>query len=253
MVKSDSSPLPPVELGPVVYVEHLDRLDLHPDDRHHLERVLRVRRGDPVVCADGAGRWVACRLGPVVEPAGAVVRVPRRLPRVRVGFALVKGSKPELICQKLSEVGVDRIVPFVADRSIVRWDDERSDRNHERLVRVALAAAAQSRRVWLPEVEAVTEFATLAAGPRVALADLDGELPDDEPDTVLVGPEGGWSPAERHAVPRHLCFGVQVMRAETAAIVVGATLVGLRSGLVRRAAADRDAGNAQGEGRDARG
>ena len=50
-----------------------------------------------------------------------------------MGFALVKGGRPELVVQKLTELGVDRIVPFVAERSVVRWEGERADRQHVRL------------------------------------------------------------------------------------------------------------------------
>ncbi len=224
--------VPPLDAGPVVFVADLGTPELDADDRHHLERVLRVRRGGAIVCSDGTGYWRRCRLGTHVEPEGDIERIPRALPPIRVGFALVKGEKPELITQKLTEVGVDRIVPFSAERSVVRWDDDRATRHHERLRRVAIAAAAQSRRVWLPEVEAPVSFRSLAQQPGVALADLDGEPPGGDLPTVLVGPEGGWSDAERARVERRVGFGTLVMRAETAAIVVGATLSALRAGIV---------------------
>lgn len=224
--------VPPLDAGPVVFVDDLGSPELGPDDRHHLERVLRVRRGGSIVCSDGTGYWRRCRLGTHVEPDGDIERIARSLPPIRVGFALVKGEKPELITQKLTEVGVDRIVPFAAERSVVRWDDDRATRHHERLRRVAVAAAAQSRRVWLPEVEAPVSFGSLAQQPGVALADLEGQPPTADLPTVLVGPEGGWSDSERARVERRVSFGTQVMRAETAAIVVGATLSALRAGLV---------------------
>lgn len=230
-----SDAAPPGELGPVVFVPDLARPELSPDDRHHLERVLRLRRGDPLVCGDGAGRWVPCRLDTALEPLDEVRRVARPLPAVRVGFALVKGDKPELIVQKLTEVGVDRIVPFTAERSVVRWDPSRARAHTDRLRRVAAAAASQCRRVWLPEVEEVTSFDVLALSGSAALADPSGDPPGPDVATVLVGPEGGWAPSERAALERRIRFGEHVMRAETAAIVVGATLVALRGGLVQPA------------------
>src|SRR5690606_1584384 len=117
-------------------------------------------------------------------------------PTLTVGFALVKGEKPELVVQKLTEVGVDRIVPLRAERSVVRWDDDKADRAVERLGAVARAAAAQCHRPHLPEVAPVTDLAALAPGPGVALAGRGGPPVGAAHRTVLVGPEGGWSAAE---------------------------------------------------------
>ena len=77
----------------------------------------------------GAGRWRPCRLtsGPLLEIAGATVGEPRPEPPITVAFALVKGERPELVVQKLTELGVDRIMPFVAGRSVVRWEPGRAE------------------------------------------------------------------------------------------------------------------------------
>ena len=80
-----------------------------------------------------------------------------------IGFALTKGDKPELVVQKLTELGVDRIVPFVAERSVVRWDDDKAARNVERWRAIAREAAAQAHRPWLPEVAEVRPFAEVVA------------------------------------------------------------------------------------------
>ena len=100
--------------------------ELRDDDRHHLERVLRLRAGDPLVLADGAGRWRPARFGATVEPDRR--RCERAAAPEPADHAWrspsVKGDKPELVVQKLTELGVDRIVPFRAERSVVRWDDD---------------------------------------------------------------------------------------------------------------------------------
>jgi len=105
------------------FVADVESPELGPDDRHHLERVLRLRPGDELTVADGAGRWRRCRFGPVVEVDGEVEVEPPPAPAITLAFALTKGERPEWTVQKLTEVGVDRIVPFVSDRSIVRWDE----------------------------------------------------------------------------------------------------------------------------------
>jgi 16S rRNA (uracil1498-N3)-methyltransferase len=218
--------------APHVVVVDVVQPVLHPDDRHHLERVRRIRPGEPVSVTDGAGRWRWCRFGPELVVDGEVVADPAPAPPITVAFALVKGERPELVVQKLTEVGVDRIVPFLAERSVVRWDEGRAARHHERLVRVAREAAMQSRRTWLPEVAEIARFDDVVSLPGLAAADRGGAPPTLEHPTVMIGPEGGWSGSERARLPRTMALGEGVLRAETAAIAAGTLLAALRSSLV---------------------
>jgi 16S rRNA (uracil1498-N3)-methyltransferase len=225
----------PVRSAAHVFVADLGRPEIADVDRHHLERVLRLRVGETVTASDGRGGLRVCAFaaGGVLEPVGDVDLAARPSPTIGVGFALVKSEKPEWIVQKLTELGVDRILPFTADRSVVRWDEGKAARNLDRLRRVALEAAMQSRRRWLPEVAAVQGFAAVAAGADVALADADGAPPTLGRPTILVGPEGGWSEDERAAgFGRFVRFGSTVLRAETAAVTAGVLLSGLRESVV---------------------
>lgn len=158
----------------------------------------------------------------------------RPAPAVTVAFAPTKGERPEWVVQKLTEVGVDRIVPLVTARSIVRWEGERAARSVARLRRVAREAAAQSRRLWLPEVGDVCRLGDLAVsvGAPVSLAEPGGGAPSLARPAVAVGPEGGWEEAERRTFDRPVGLGPTVLRAETAALVAGAALCGLRARMV---------------------
>lgn len=219
------------------FVDDLDRPTLSVQDHHHLARVVRLRPGDPVTVSDGAGHWIAARLssGPEVDTTGDAVADPRPAPPISVAFALVKGERPELTVQKLTELGVDRMIPFVAERGVVRWDVTKSDRQARRLADIARHAAMQSRRTWLPRIDRVSTFAEVAGLPGAALADLGGSAPSLRHPTVLVGPEGGWSPAEQSAGLPRVRIGANVLRAETAAITIGALLTALRAELVQEA------------------
>lgn len=223
--------------GPWVFVEDVDRPTLSPADRHHLERVRRVRTGDPVVVSDGTGRWREGTLGDAgnVDIGGDVQVDDRPSPAITVAFALTKGERPELAVQKLTELGVDVIVPFTAARSVVRWDAQRADGNVERLRRVAREAAMQCRRSWLPEVTPLGTFATVRALPHAALADAGGAPPSLERPTVLVGPEGGWDDDESACGLPSVSLGAHVLRAETAAMAAAALLGALRANLFRPA------------------
>ena len=217
-----------------LFVADLDHPEVDERDRHHLQRVLRLRAGEVVTVSDGAGRVRECTIdaGLTLTPAGAVVFEPAPEPSIAVGFALVKSERPEWIVQKLTECGVDRIVPYIASRSVVRWEDDKAARNVERWRTIAREAAMQSRRARLPVVDDVHPFADLVSAPGVALADADGEPPTVDDRFVLVGPEGGWTDAERSAVARHVRLGSHVFRTETAAIAAGVMLTALRAGLI---------------------
>ena len=221
-----SAPPRPGGVAPHVLVDDVERPVISDADRHHLAKVRRLRSGDALTITDGRGCWRWCAWGEVVEVTSEVVVDPEPAPRLLVGFALVKGEKPELVVQKLTEIGIDDIVPFEAERSVVRWDADKAARNIERLRSVAREAVQQSRRTWMPTVHPVRTFAECAAmGAR--RADLGGAVIDDACTAVLIGPEGGWSDAERSAVPA-VGLGANVLRAETAAIVAGALLVASR-------------------------
>jgi 16S rRNA (uracil1498-N3)-methyltransferase len=228
--------------GPHAFVDDAEHPVLADEDRHHLAKALRVRPGDVMTVADGRGAWRPCRFGDELEPVGPIEHVPAPAPALTIAFALVKGERPELIVQKATELGIDRIVPFVAARSVVRPEAGRVDRQVERWRRVAREAAMQSRRAWLPEVAEPVDFSALVALPGVCRADRGGAAPSLERPTVVVGPEGGWTSEEAAAIPVCVGLGPQVLRAETASIAAATLLAALRSGLVRGADGPRDGG-----------
>ena len=156
-------------------------------------------------------------------------------PALTVVFAPTKGERPEWVVQKLTELGIDRIIPLVSERSVVRWNGTRGQTAVARLRRVAREAAAQCRRVWLPSVADVVTFADLVglgeAG-QVVLAQLSGDRPSLTQRVVAVGPEGGWSGDELASGLATVGFGLSVLRAETAAVTAGALMALLRTGTV---------------------
>ena len=216
-----------------VFVDDLDAPALSAADRHHLARVLRLQPGETVSASDGAGAWRRCEwtADGGLEPVGEVEHMARPQPPITVGVALLKGDRPEWVVQKLTELGVDPIIPLATARTVVRWEGERAARHVERLRRVAREAAMQSRRAWLPEVAEPAAVPDVV-GPGVALAEPGGAPPSLERPTVLVGPEGGWDPQELDLGLPTVDLGPTVLRAETAAVAVAAVLAALRAGQV---------------------
>jgi 16S rRNA (uracil1498-N3)-methyltransferase len=229
-----------------VFVDDLDAPSLGEEDRHHLERVLRLRNGELVSAVDGRGGWRLCAYSGVgrstaagsgrgLDPRGEILTPPAPSPEITIGLALTKGDRPEWAVQKLTEIGVDRIVPLVTGRSVVRWDGQREDRHLTRLREVARQAAMQSRRLRLPVVERVRTLAELGSSSEpglVALAVPGGDPPTLLHPTVLVGPEGGWTPEEERDARATVGLGPSVLRTETAAVVAASLLSALRAGLL---------------------
>jgi 16S rRNA (uracil1498-N3)-methyltransferase len=217
--------------GPLVFVDDLTAPQLADDDRHHLTRVLRIRAGAALTIADGSGSWRTGVLGSTLEVTGPIVEHVSPVPALTIAFALLKGDKPELIVQKLTELGIDRIALFRGERSVVRWDEARAAKATVRLRAVARAAAMQSHRPTLPAIE-VTALAALAALPGAAMTDRTGAPPSLDHPVLLIGPEGGWAPEERALGATKVALGDNVLRGETAAVSAGALLAALRAGLV---------------------
>ena len=228
-----------IDASAQVFVDDLTAPMVDDDDAHHLVDVLRLRPGEPVVAADGRGAWCRCRIASrdrrasvLLEVDGPVLVSPRPHPPVTVAFAPVKGDRPEWAVQKLTELGVDTILPLRTLRSVVRWDGERQARTVDRLRRIAREAASQSRRAWLPVVGDVAAISELGGA---ALAEPGGGALTLAHPVVAIGPEGGWDPTELEQAAATVGLGDTVLRAETAAVTVGALLCGLRAGTVRPA------------------
>jgi len=190
-------------------------------DAHHVFRVLRVADGDVVSVTDGRGAWRLCRaVGAAIEAeTDVVVEAPTESP-VTIGLAIPKADRPEWIVQKLTELGVDRIVWLHAERSVVRWDDVRARKHLAKLGRVAVEAVQQCRRVTVPRVEG--PVAALSFLPGAVVAEPGGRPDDGRDHVVAIGPEGGWAERELAAAIDRVSLGPTVLRVETAALVAAA-------------------------------
>lgn len=184
---------------------------------HHVFKVLRVGAGALVTVTDGAGRWRPCRVaGGALVADGDVVAEAAVADPLTIAIAIPKAERPEWIVQKLTELGVDRIVFLEAERSVVRWAGERAAKHITKLRRVAAEAVEQSRRVWLPDISG-----PVAAGqvlPTAVAAEPGGRQLASTDRTIAIGPEGGWAPAELGVAAGTVDLGGSVLRVETAAL-----------------------------------
>jgi 16S rRNA (uracil1498-N3)-methyltransferase len=224
---------------------HGDQLVLRGQEGRHATTVRRMAPGEQVYVTDGAGTVAQC----VVTVAGsgelqlAVLdrqHQPRPVPSVVVVQAIPKGDRGELAVELLTEVGADVVVPWAAERCVAQWRGERAARSLARWRSTALQAAKQSRRAWLPEVTAQADLKTAAERVRAAALAvlLDPDAPDRLADVklpeagevvLIVGPEGGISPAEHQALAAAGATGARlgptVLRASSAGAVAAGVLL----------------------------
>jgi 16S rRNA (uracil1498-N3)-methyltransferase len=208
-----------------------ERFPLPPTIERQVRTVLRLGDGDRIVLLGGDGTEALCRIA-----AGACVVEERRPSaaepshRLSVVQALLKGDGLEEVIQRGTEVGVAEFRLTVTERCVVR---ELSPRKMERLRVIAREAAEQSERGRIPEIHAPVPFAAVLEAGAVLLyerATADrgfGEL--DLPGTVLIGPEGGFTPAEvtlaRQAGVHVAGLGPRILRSSTVAPVVAALVL----------------------------
>jgi 16S rRNA (uracil1498-N3)-methyltransferase len=222
-----------------VFVDDLSTAALDEQDRHHLVRVLRLRAGERVVACDGAGSWRLCALTDDggLDPMSEVEIEPPPLEAVSVWLPALKGDRAEWAIAKLTELGVDEIGLLRCERASVRLDGPTIERVLSRWRRVAREAACQSRRTRLPAILGPLDVES-AVGGGALRCDLEGEAHPASPRSLAVGPEGGWSEAERGSP--ELSFGLSdgVLRTETAAVVAGVVVTASRRGSPHAARAE---------------
>jgi len=211
----------------------------------HAALVRRLGAGERVVVTDGAG----LTLDAVVATAsrtrltldvGTVTEHSAPQPRLTVVQALPKGDRGELAVETMTEVGVDTLVPWAAERCVTRWRDERGAKALEHWRSTAREAAKQSRRAHWPTVAPLAGTETVAdllaaAGLAVVLHEeavqplAAATVPAAGDVVVVVGPEGGLSPAEleRFAAAGGTAYrlGPTVLRTSTAGTVAAAVLL----------------------------
>ena len=226
----------------VYYIDPSDAPDgdgmiaLTGDEARHAAQVARVRVGETVDLVDGQGRRLAGEVTAVARD-----RVDVRIdhvttevapsPRVVVVQALAKGDRGEQAVAAMTEVGVDVIVPWAAEHCVTRWVGERAERGVAKWRTSARAAAKQARRSRVPDVldlYSTGDVESLVADADLALS-LDESadeplagvsVPHDGTIVLVVGPEGGFSEAERarlrDAGARPTRLGPSVLRTSTA-------------------------------------
>jgi len=226
---------------------------LSAEETRHARDVLRLQSGDEIFVFDGAGREFQCSVKTIRRDSidlNVIAQVDPARPEstldLTLAIALLKGEKFDLVIQKTTELGVKRIAPLDTERADVRLRD--SDGAQKRLARwrrIALEAAKQAGRAYVPEIAAPVPFHSVAVteaelstnvtrlmfserGGR-SLAEVTNNFARHTSSVIAaVGPEGGWTDDEielaRAGGWEIVTLGGRILRAETAGIAVVALL-----------------------------
>lgn len=225
-------------------------------DVNHIKNVLRMNLGEEINVSDGVSSLeYRCRIESYtdssVECALCFVKEANtELPvRIRLYQGLPKQDKMELIVQKAVELGAACVIPVACHRSVVKLDDKKAAKKVERWQSIAEAAAKQSKRGYIPQVEEVMSFKLAAqqaknecrhllipyelaesgADGMQFTRDLIGQIKPGEDIAVFIGPEGGFEDSEieyaRECGIQPITLGKRILRTETAGLMVLSWLV----------------------------
>jgi len=211
-----------------------DRIRIQGEEHRHLV-VARAEEDELIEIFDGKGNvWTVAVESVGKRETAGVLKQARQVARDSVdlilALALIRATAFELALEKAVEVGVTRIVPFAASRS-----NAVPNRRLDRWARVIVEAAKQSKRYYLPDLDAPKTFNDVLSIPSTskimfaerAVGSLKSALAGS-PVLYLIGPEGGWTDDELKAAREYgfhtVSLGAAILKAETAAIVGGALI-----------------------------
>jgi 16S rRNA (uracil1498-N3)-methyltransferase len=219
------------------------QLELGGTAANHVARVLRLRPGDPLILFDDAGGEYTATVEALTRDAvrvtvGAYLDVNRESPlHVTLAQGISRGERMDVVVQKATELGVQRIVPILAERTVVRLNAAQAANRLRHWRAIAIAACEQCGRNRLPEITppmSLQDFlvSDYPAGLRLVLSPEGGltarELRASPAATLLIGPEGGLSDAERSAALAAqftgMMLGPRILRTETAALAALAVI-----------------------------
>jgi 16S rRNA (uracil1498-N3)-methyltransferase len=216
------------------------RAILDGSEARHVGRVLRLAIGDTVYLFDENGleyqAIITSKSSKIVEVEILKKSPVKRGPSITIvlGQALPKAQKMDYIVQKTTELGVSTIIPFFSTRSVPSLDDERAQMKRIRWQKVALEATKQCGRVVVPQIEAIVPFKEILKEwndnllkiilwedeKDIKLKDILRKTQPSPKVTLLVGPEGGFTPDEvnmaKHAGFQTVSLGRYILRTETA-------------------------------------
>lgn len=229
---------------PQLYAE---KMTISGVDARHISKVLRMQPGDKIQIVSDDGVTALAEIAEISSDSVVITCLERLAeshePSVKITLAqgLAKGEKMDFIIQKAVELGVHAIVPVAMEHSVVRLEGAKADKKVERWQKIAEAAAKQSKRDIIPQVQPVQTVAEMLANndlqnkiiayeceDRLGMKTALQKMKPLQELLLIIGPEGGISEHElllaQKAGACAVSLGRRILRAETAALVAASAI-----------------------------
>ena len=220
-----------------------NNLILKQSDIHHIKNVMRMNINDEIECIYKKKLYI-CRL---TDLSSNKVEIIKELPdnneldkEITIAIGLVKEQKFDLIIQKLTELGVSKIIPLKMERSIIKLDEKKANKRIERWKEICKEASEQSKRNIIPEITNIKKIKELEQetfdlkmfGSTINKENLVNNYLQTNKDYAriifVIGPEGGISTKEEKELIKMnyipVSLGNRILRVETAAIFIASIL-----------------------------
>ncbi len=220
-----------------------NKLILKDTDLHHIKNVMRNKIGDTIECIYQENLFL-CKIETLDNNEVLIITEKSENHEldidVTIAISLVKEQKWDLILQKITELGINKIIPLIMERSIIKLEQNKIEKKYQRWATICKEASEQSKRNKIPTIsspmtidELIKEeydiryiCSTTEQNNTIAKA-LPKELINKKILFVL-GPEGGISPKEEEKMKKSgmisISLGTRIMRVETAAIYVSSII-----------------------------
>lgn len=218
-------------------------------DVNHIKKVLRKKIGDMITVSDGENKEYTCKIETITdEYIEAVILEQKQIQlenatKIDLIQALPKSDKMEYIIQKTTELGINKIIPVITQRVVVKLDDNSKIKKVQRWQKIAEEASKQCKRDNIPQIDSIIHISNLVEKLKeydiVLLAyenekqerikDIIEEIKKSNKIAIMIGPEGGFEENEikyllEYQNTKIISLGKRILRTETAGIVVTSIL-----------------------------
>ena len=218
------------------------------EDVKHISRVLRYKIGQKLEVCDNENNEYICEINDIDKNEVTLsiiekIEINRESKlKIRVYQGLPKGSKMEIILQKLTEIGVYEVIPVITDRSVSKIDDKKEDKKLDRWERIIYEAAKQSKRGIIPKISNILTFEEALEHMKSNDMNI---VPYEKENTksikqgikgvninsigIFIGPEGGFEEEEIQSIENNggvsVTLGPRILRTETASLVASSIVL----------------------------
>ena len=220
-----------------------DNLLIAKEDLHHIKNVMRNKIGDQIECIYKEELYI-CKIESLDSQKVKIISKEEEKNELKtnitIAIALVKEQKMDIILQKLTELGVNRIIPLKMERSIIKLEEKKTEKKQQRWQTICKEASEQSKRNIIPKIEPIKTIKDLKQEQQDIklicsttektnrITKIKKESLKGKTILCIIGPEGGITEKEEQELQSYgmekISLGNRIMRVETAALYIASII-----------------------------